>query len=108
MYRGEQTMAQGAMTGSSVAIGDRQPEVSAELDRLAKAVEFVDHSLNELAKKLEGKVLRSVPPEPTGVNDAKLAAIGPSTGYGQELRCRSDRLNTVGESLQDLIRRLEI
>lgn len=91
------------------AAGDaaRQLEVPAELERLAKAVEYVDHSLNELANRMEGKVLRPVAPQPTG-DGKNLVSVGPSTGYGQELRQRSDRLNAVAEGLQDIIRRLEV
>jgi hypothetical protein len=110
MYEGKQASYspignQPAMIG---AISDavRQLELPAELEKMAKVIEFLDHGLNELSQRMEGKVLRPSVPEPAPGN--QIAAVGPSTFYGQELHSSNRRINNMAERIQDLIRRLEI
>lgn len=109
MYAGEMNMAQAS--AKSAYIGgtvepQREAELPKEFERLNKALGFVDHSLNELFQRLEGKVVRPPVPSPAGAE--KLASVGPSTGYGQEIHGYSRRADDIGERIQDLLRRLEV
>ena len=125
MYIGQdkqaQAMAQGSgwigSTGGALQGGDvyqrgpgleqkREPELQAELTKMAKAVEFAHHSLNELHSRLDGKIMRPSMPEPISER-AGIASVGPSTGYAQDICGYSMQVHSLGERIQDMLRRLE-
>jgi hypothetical protein len=94
----------GGLAGASEA---RQLELPCELARLEKAVEYADHTVNELVNRLEGKVTSSRAPEPVNAG-GKLSAAGPSSMYATEVHNAHRRVTELAERMHDLLRRLEV
>jgi hypothetical protein len=85
----------------------REPELPAELTKLAKALEYASHSINELHARLDGKVIRPSAPE-TAAAGNQIAAVGPCTSFAQEVSNYSRLAHDIAERVQNILNRLEI
>ena len=97
----------GRLIGAASAGEKRQLEVPGELERLTKSVEYADHSLNELFSRLEGRVTSQSVPAPAEARN-QIAAVGPSSWCGQQIRDNANRVGGMGERIQELMSRLEV
>jgi hypothetical protein len=80
-------------------------EVPEQMERLDKALQFAQESLQELIARLD-PITRPNPPE-TCANAAGVSA-GPCTQHGGQLWGFGSRAGNLGERIQDLLRRLEV